>query len=97
MTDLHLIERKSAEVFHPSVYIKDELEARGWTLDMLAMRMGPEFGINRLSLDFYFEFGPTEPNMRIGEVSAKALGRAFGVSPQFFLNMEKEWLKGQNL
>ncbi|MHC5536846.1 hypothetical protein ACYOEI_01070 [Singulisphaera rosea] len=89
-----LIGRSPAEVFHPSVFIKDELEARGWTLDMLAMRMGPEFGINRLSLDLYIEVGPTEPGMRIGDLSAEALGRAFDVSPEFFLNLEAAWLKG---
>lgn len=84
--------RKPAIAFHPSVFIKDELEARGWTLDMLAMRMGPEFGIHRLALDFYLELGPSEPTIRIGKESAEAFGRAFGVSPQFFLNLERAWL-----
>ena len=57
-------DRTPAEVFHPSVFIEDELKARGWTRDMLAMRMGPEFGIHRLSLDFYLDCCPTEPDMR---------------------------------
>ena len=64
---------------------------------MLAMRMGPEFGINRLSLDLYLQVGPTEPSMRIGNESAKALGRAFGVTPEFLLSIEKAWLEAQAL
>jgi len=76
---------------HPSVFIKEEMAARGWTLDMLAMRMGPEFGVHRLALDCYFEIGPTAPNMMIGEESAKALGRAFGIEPQVFINLCEQW------
>lgn len=86
MTDL-----VPAEVFHPSIFIKDELAERGWNLDMLAMRMGPEFGVNRLSLDLYLDVGPTEPNLLLGEITSKALGHAFGVSPDFFLNLHKSW------
>lgn len=79
---------------HPSEFIREEMEARGWSMDMLAMRMSPEFGITRLSLDMYFAIGPTEPNLRIGEKSARGLARAFGVSPDYFLNIEAAWLKG---
>jgi len=79
---------------HPSVFIAEELAARGWTLDMLAMRMGPEFGVNRLSLDLYFEVGPTDQNLRIGDISANALARALSVSPEYFLNLERAWLNG---
>lgn len=84
--------RAIAEAFHPSQYIRDELEARGWSLDDLALRMGGDFGVNRLALDFYFELGPTEPDMRIGLQSAAQLGIAFSVSPALFLNLEKAWL-----
>jgi hypothetical protein len=67
MTTLHLIESRPAEVFHPPVFIKEELAARGWTLDMLTFRMGPESGKNRLVFDLYLELGSTKSNMRIGE------------------------------
>lgn len=80
------------DVPHPSVYIAEEMEARGWNRDMLAMRMGPEFGIWRLCLDLYFEVGPEKTNMRIGAKTVAAFSRAFGVSPDFFLNLERAWL-----
>jgi HTH-type transcriptional regulator/antitoxin HigA len=80
--------------FHPSEFIQDELDARGWTLADLAARMGSEsYALNRLSLDMYFAVGPTEPNCRIGEETAERMGRAFDVSPQFFLNLEAAWLR----
>jgi hypothetical protein len=80
---------------HPSWFIKEELDARGWSLDDLAARMPGEFGVNRLSLDFYFEVGPTAPNMIIGKTTAYRLGIAFDVSPDFFLNLESAWRKRQ--
>ncbi|AHE52658.1 helix-turn-helix transcriptional regulator [Sphingomonas sanxanigenens] len=84
---------------HPSEVIAEELIARGWTADQLAWRMcdgsAHDFGICRLSLDFYDACGPDEPTMRIGEKSAAKLGKAFGVSPQFFLGLESAWLKSR--
>ncbi len=83
-------ERISAEVFHPSEFIIDEMEARGWDLDELARRMGGDFAINRLSLDLYFIVGPKEPDLLIGDGEDFAL--AFGVSAEFFRNLEAAWL-----
>lgn len=91
-------QRTPAECFHPSEFIKDELDARGWTLDHLATLMTPadfgreEWGLNRLTLDFYFEIGPSDTNLRIGEVTASRLAAAFDVSPDYFINLEKSWL-----
>lgn len=80
---------------HPSEIIKDEMRARGWNRDILAMRMGPEWPTNRLSLDFYFEVGPTTHNMVIGETTAKKFAKAFDMSPEFFMNLCATWRKGQ--
>ncbi len=82
-------------VTHPSVFIQDELDARGWSLDRLAIEMGDDAGVNRLALDLYMEVGRTDRNLRIGQFSSKQLGKAFGVSPEFFLNLEKQWLEGK--
>lgn len=79
---------------HPSEFIKDEMEARGWTLKDVAARMGVvplhDYGLHYLALEMYFAVH--EPNLRIGQDTADALGRAFGVNPQFFLNLEAAWL-----
>ena len=80
---------------HPSKFIQEELDARGWDWDDLAFKMeGEDFAINRLALEVYFIFGPDDPNCRIGELMAHDLAKAFGVSKEFFINLEKLWLQG---
>lgn len=83
-----------AEVFHPSVFILEEMDERGWDRDMVAMRMSPEFGKNRLTLDLYLDLGPEKTNMRLGEKTTTALARAFGTSAEFWTNLEAAWLRG---
>ena len=80
---------------HPSTFIREEMEARGWDEDTLAIHMGGDFGINRLMIDVYFIVGPERTNCRIGEKMASQLGLAFDVSPQFLLNLEQAWLHAQ--
>ena len=82
------------DVPHPSEFIGEELEARGWTRDILAVRMGGNASINRLALDMYFEVGPTAPDMGLGSDTAVQLGQAFSVSPSYFLNLEIAWRRG---
>lgn len=82
---------------HPSVYIKGELKARGWTLEQLAQRMPGTLTINALSLYIYLEAGPTHTNCRLGEETAQALGQAFDVAPELFLNLEAAWLRGKGV
>lgn len=84
--------RTTAEAFHPSEFIREEMDARGWDRWMLAHRMGGDTARNRLVIDLYFEVGPDKTNMRLGEETARQLGEAFDVSPQFFLNLETAWL-----
>ncbi len=86
--------RLPAEMFHPSVFIQEEMDARGWDRDMLALKMGPAFGRNRLVLDIYFEVGPTNLNMLLGQRLATQIGQAFGVSPEMLLNLHAAWARG---
>ena len=65
------------------------MDARGWSLDDVALRMGGDFGINRLALDFYFEIGPEEPDLLMGD--GEDFARAFGVSAGYFVNLENAW------
>ena len=84
--------RLPCEAWHPSVFIQEELDERGWTLDHLATEMcGDDWGVDRLALDFYFEIGPENPNCYLGEKMSRQIGRAFGVSEKFFLKLESAW------
>lgn len=80
-----------AEAFHPSEFIAEELEARGWSQHDLAARMAGDPAVNFLTLDTYRLVGPTDPRMRLGKRTAIALGEAFGVSADLFLNLEAAW------
>lgn len=82
---------------HPSVFVVDEMEARGWDRDTLALAMaggdtGREFGACRIALDLYLDIGPGEKNLRI---PADLFARAFGTSPQYWANLERAWLHAQ--
>lgn len=87
-----IAERVPAEYWHPSVFMQEEMGARGWSRDDLATKMAHhDWGISRLSLDFYFDVGPNEPDMLIGD--GEDFARAFGTSAQFWLNLEAIWRK----
>lgn len=83
------------DVFHVRHYINEEMEARGWDRDTLAAMMGfkdaRDFQVKRLSLDFLLDI--EDPDMFIGDDLSADLGRAFGVSPQLFTNIDNTWRK----
>ena len=82
---------QSGTAFHPSEFIAEELEARGWSRIDLAVRMGGDASKNLLVWDLYCEVGPTDPRMQLGAETARQIGDAFGVSPELFLNLEAAW------
>lgn len=94
-------ELRLAEVWHPSVFIKEEMAERGWSLDDLVMNMGPHFsekdwGICKLSWEMYLEIGPENANMTLGQEMADELGDAFDVNPQTFLNLHESWMRAHD-
>lgn len=78
---------------HVTEFIQEELDARGWSRAELANRMGMDACVrNLLVLDTLFAVGPTHTNCRLGQDTADRLGRAFDVSADLFLNLERAWL-----
>lgn len=82
----------AAEAPHPSKIILEELETRNWDRWTLAHRMGGDAAQNRLVIDLYFEVGPGDTNLRLGEATARQVGDAFGMDPEVFVNLEATWL-----
>ena len=77
-----MIERKVAEVFPPGVFIKEELDARGWSQVELAEVIGrlPD-EVSRL----------ISGHRVITPEIAKALGDAFGTSAEYWMNLESSY------
>lgn len=67
---------------HPGAYIREELEERGWTQVDLAHILG--YSKQTVNLILAGKQGITAR-------TAKALGEAFDVAPEFFLNLQKEY------
>ena len=67
---------------HPGEYIREELDERGWTQRDLAYILGrKEQSINPI----------ISGKRGITADMAKALGEAFDVSPELFINLQKEY------
>jgi HTH-type transcriptional regulator/antitoxin HigA len=77
-----MVERVPAEAFPPGEYLRDELEARGWTQDEFAQIIGrPAPHVNLIIAG----------KRGITPATAKELGAALGTSPQFWLNLESAY------
>ena len=71
-----------AELFHPGEYIREELDARGWTIDDLVSASS----FSRLLLEQLIDGrGSITPRV------AADIARAFGQSPETWLNLQKAY------
>ena len=80
---------------HPSVYILEEMAARGWSTIILALAMPGNSSANYAAMVVYLTIGPSDPCIRISKETAAALAQAFDVAPELFTNMERSWLAGE--
>ena len=71
-----------AEVFQPGEYLRDELNARGWTQGDFAKIIGrPLQVVNEI----------INGKKRITVETAKAIGLALGTGPELWLNLENTY------
>lgn len=78
--------RVPAEVFPPGEFIRDEMEARGWTQADLAEILGrPLKAVSEILTG----------KRAITPETAKGLGEAFGVEAQFWMNLESAYRLSQ--
>lgn len=80
-----------AEVFSLAEHLGDEMAARGWTVEDVALRMGGDFGIDALALGLLLAV--QEDNLIIDDDTIVRLAGAFDVSPDLFRNLHAIWLK----
>lgn len=84
-------ERIPAEVFSLAEHLGEEMEARGWTVEDVAIRMGGDFGIEVLALALLLSV--QEDNLIIEDKTIVRLAAAFDVSPDLFRNLHNTWLR----
>jgi plasmid maintenance system antidote protein VapI len=90
--------RSSAQSHHPSHFIQEEMAARGWDVQDLAVRMAwREIQINQLALEMYFACvgSQYERDCRLGDIATR-LGEAFAVDHVYFQNLERHYLEHTN-
>lgn len=71
-----------AEVFHPGVYLKEEIEAREWTWRAFEDESGIDYATLTLLI-----FG----NEAVTPELAEKIAAAFGTSPEMWLNLQASW------
>lgn len=70
-----------SEVFPPGEFIRDELTARNWTIEMMA-------GCAGCSVERIQDVIDLKP---LNRVTAWHIGKAFGTSPQMWLRLEEQY------
>lgn len=76
--------------FHVGEFLKDEMDARGWTAEDVARRMGgddPRVDLLCVELTIHVD----DPGLLLDETTSEKLGRAFGVSPKFFSRLDQAY------
>ena len=79
------------EPFHVSEYLKQAMESRGWGIEDVAIRMGPEadYAVNYLTLELTLTVRLV--GAIVGRETAEAFARAFETSPEVWLNLDQSW------
>lgn len=82
-----------AEGFPVGEYIKDELEARGWSTRDCAERMGGDVDLDHLTLDLHLCVSPDHAahDATMSEETARGLEIAFGSSAETWLNLDRAY------
>src|ERR1035438_1093186 len=83
---VEVMERTPAEVFPPGEFIREEIEARGWSQVELAEILGRP---PRLVSELIAGKRATTPE------TAKGLGEAFSTGAQFWMNLESSYRLAQ--
>lgn len=85
------MDREPVEVFPLAQYVAEEMEARGWTANDVAARMGGDYATNAFVVDLLLAVH--EDKLIVDDDTFAGLSRAFGVSEQYFRNLDAVWRK----
>jgi plasmid maintenance system antidote protein VapI len=84
-----------AQAFPVGAYVRDELEARGWSIQEFVTRMFPIQSVRQRSIDMLavdFLLTVDDPGLRMGDM-AGPMAKALGVSVEFLTNLERAYVE----
>lgn len=82
------------QAFSTWEYLADEIEARGWTVEEMAVRMGGDASINLCAIEL---IRLEDPNIFLGQEMAEGIAKAFGTSADLWLRLDKTCRKSMEL
>lgn len=94
-----MTDRIPAEAWPVGHFLQDEMDARGWSVGDVASRMASGYharAVWTLTMELLLHCSDTD--MTIAGETADALGRAFGTSPELWINLNasyQKWRKGR--
>ena len=80
-----------AEVFCLAEYLCEEMQARGWNTEDVAVRMGTPGGVAMGTFRMDIIMAVQDDGLIIEDEIFDGLARAFSVSPEFFRNLHDQW------
>lgn len=84
-------EREPAEVFPLAEFLADEMTARGWQTEDVAVRMGGDRHVWRNLMCLNLVMCVHNDGLLIDDETFAGLAHAFDVSEEYFRNLDKMW------
>lgn len=86
------VKKRLAKCFHVAEFLQEEMDARGWSIEELARRMGGDKEqVKGWQLTVELTLYSRDPDVHLGYQTAKALARAFVTSAEFWDNIDSAW------
>lgn len=85
-------------VYHPSEFIREEMQERGWNLGDLFYHAGCETEVDEAALELYInpDLSGYAPGILLGDCGVY-LARAFHTSVEFWVNLDTAWRTWQGV
>lgn len=86
-------DRTPAEAFPPGEFLRDELDARGWTVTDLVTKIGGDErqqAVNEFAVLLMLTC-PADPGLLVGDDLASDLATAFGGTAVYWTNLDNAW------
>ena len=87
-----------AKPFPPIVFVREEMDARGWDDDALIASSGATDPVEILALEIFLALDPREVGYEVlmSDSVASNIARAFGTSKTLWIRLEEQYNNSRN-